>query len=239
MAYSCILKEVYMCNKMSMSEAGKLGAIASKTTKAKQKQERIEAYNKNPKLCLHCDNPIDYKHHRQKSFCGSSCSASYSNYRRVRNRKEIIINNKVAIVGLNGKPVYEKPTCINCGKICKKGAGKYCGVKCLQNYRWKITKQKIEQEQAVHSKNPRQAKLYLKETQGCKCAVPHCGISEWYGKPVLLILDHINGNSEDWTLPNLRLICSNCDAQTPFYKARNKGNGRHSRRQRYKDGKSY
>jgi hypothetical protein len=227
-----------MCNKMSMSEAGKLGAIASKATLQKQKLERIEAYNKNPKLCLFCNTPIDYKRHNRKNFCNSSCSASYSNYRRIRKIKEIIRNDKVTYEGMNGI-IVSKPTCIYCGKICKKNAGKYCSVKCLQDYRWHKTKQKIEQEKAVSSKNPRQAKRYLKETQGCKCAIPHCGISEWHGQPVLLIMDHVNGDSTDWSLPNLRLICSNCDAQTPFYKARNKGNGRHSRRQRYKEGKSY
>ena len=222
-----------MCNKMSMSEAGKLGAIASTITKNKQKQERIDSYNKNPKLCLFCNNPLPYKNHKQKDFCNSSCSASLNNAKRKKETEEN--PNKT----YNRHPPQEKPNCIACGKKCKKNADKYCSLQCLANYRWYVTKQKIEKEQAVHSKNPRQAKLYLKETQGCKCAISHCGISEWHGQPVLLILDHINGNPEDWSLSNLRLICSNCDAQTPFYKARNKGNGRHSRRQRYKDGKSF
>jgi hypothetical protein len=37
---------------------------------------------------------------------------------------------------------------------------------------------------------------------------------------------------------NLRLICPNCDSQLPTFKMRNRGRGRHSRRQRYADGKS-
>lgn len=57
-----------------------------------------------------------------------------------------------------------------------------------------------------------------------KCAI--CGISEWLGKPLPFILDHINGDSSNNTKQNLRLICSNCDSQTDFYKGRNKGRGR-------------
>lgn len=52
-------------------------------------------------------------------------------------------------------------------------------------------------------------------------------------------MDHIDGNSENNDLDNLRLICCNCDAQTSTYKAKNIGKGRHYRRQRYAEGKSY
>ena len=45
-------------------------------------------------------------------------------------------------------------------------------------------------------------------------------------------MDHIDGNSENNRLDNLRLICSNCDMQLPTYKAKNKGKGR---KDRYKD----
>lgn len=54
-----------------------------------------------------------------------------------------------------------------------------------------------------------------------------------------LVLDHINGNSEDGKLSNLRVICNNCDALTDTFKAKNKGNGRAKRKERYKNGKSY
>ncbi len=204
---------------MSMSEAGKLGREASRATQEKRKQERIQAYNLSPKLCKCCSSPIPYELKSQKDYCNHSCAAKYNN-------------------AIRGRKAHERlPFCIICGGKTKKGSHKYCSIQCQANHRWIIDKERIEKENKVNG--IRQAKRYLLETQGHKCAVPHCGISVWHGQPVLLILDHINGNSDDWSLPNLRLICSNCDAQTPFYKARNKGNGRHSRRQRYKDGKSY
>ena len=43
---------------------------------------------------------------------------------------------------------------------------------------------------------------------------------EWMGKPLPLILDHINGKNNDNRLHNLRFVCSNCDSQLPTYKNR-------------------
>ena len=54
-----------------------------------------------------------------------------------------------------------------------------------------------------------------------------------------LVLDHIDGHASNWRLKNLRLVCHNCDAQLPTYKGKNRGNGRHLRRERYAAGKSF
>jgi hypothetical protein len=62
--------------------------------------------------------------------------------------------------------------------------------------------------------------------------------SEWHGKPLVFVLDHIDGNADNNARGNLRMVCPNCDSQLPTYKNRNLGRGRSSRRQRYSRGQS-
>jgi hypothetical protein len=202
---------------MSMSEAGKLGAIASKETQKRLKQERINKYYENPKKCLNCEKPIPYEVKSSNKFCSHSCSATKNNKGVCRTVK------------------YEILDCLNCGNKVNRFNSKYCSQDCHVKHTWEVKKERMIRE--GKAENVRQARRFLKDKQSGCCAM--CGIYEWLGKPIMLLCDHINGNSEDWNLINLRMICSNCDATTPFYKGRNKGNGRYSRKQRYKEGKSF
>ncbi len=67
---------------------------------------------------------------------------------------------------------------------------------------------------------------YLFEKYGDKCSM--CG---WCEKNsitgrVPLEIDHINGNSENNSEENLRLICPNCHSLTLYFRNLNKGKGR-------------
>jgi 5-methylcytosine-specific restriction endonuclease McrA len=83
----------------------------------------------------------------------------------------------------------------------------------------------------------RTLKKYLLITHGEKCW--KCGITDWNNIPIVFELEHIDGNSSNNSLENLSILCPNCHSQTPTYKNRNKGNGRHNRRIRYQEGKSF
>ena len=48
-----------------------------------------------------------------------------------------------------------------------------------------------------------------------------CGISEWHGNKLSLDLDHIDGDTFNNDLNNLRFLCPNCHSQTPTYGVRN------------------
>ena len=50
-----------------------------------------------------------------------------------------------------------------------------------------------------------------------------CGKTCWLDEEIPLQLDHRNGNDEDNSLRNLRLLCPNCHAQTSTYRVKKKG----------------
>ena len=56
---------------------------------------------------------------------------------------------------------------------------------------------------------------------GVKQECRECGISSWQDKPIILELDHINGDNRDSRFENLRLLCPNCHSQTPTWRGRN------------------
>jgi hypothetical protein len=124
-----------------------------------------------------------------------------------------------------------KHICLFCKKEFEgRKLRKYCSNKCQGLY---------SQEQKIISGKAGEKciKRYLLRTQENKCNI--CNLSIWLEQKIPLVLDHKDGNSENNKLINCRLICNNCDALTPTYKNRNKGNGRYYRRLRYKQGKSY
>jgi len=71
------------------------------------------------------------------------------------------------------------------------------------------------------------AKRYLMYHNGNTCSI--CGTTEWMGKPVPLVCDHIDGDSRNNNIENFRLVCCNCDAQLPTYKSKNKHGRKYDR----------
>ena len=49
-----------------------------------------------------------------------------------------------------------------------------------------------------------------------------CGLKDqWNEKPIMLVLDHVNGIPNDHRLDNLRFLCPNCNSQTETFCGRN------------------
>lgn len=125
--------------------------------------------------------------------------------------------------------------CFTISKYIKTSKNKFCSNKCQWDYEWKIRKNTIKW--LKRASGAKEARRFLLDIEGHICKI--CKLTEWQSKPIPLVCDHIDGNSENWILDNLRMICCNCDALTITYKSKNKGKGRHSRRERYKQDKSY
>lgn len=132
-------------------------------------------------------------------------------------------------------------TCLGCGApLTKRHQKKYCSNTCQRalERREKTAHWLATGEATTASHRLHYVRIHLAAEQGGLCVL--CGTSaEWNGLPLAFVLDHIDGDATNNCRENLRLICPNCDSQLPTFKARNNGKGRHWRRQRYADGKSY
>ena len=84
----------------------------------------------------------------------------------------------------------------------------------------KYTTDEILVENSLYTNTANLKKRLVKEgILQYKCAC--CGISDWLDKPIVLQLDHINGNNKDNRINNLRLLCPNCHSQTDTYAGKN------------------
>lgn len=126
----------------------------------------------------------------------------------------------------------KKTICQNCGKEFKlysSTTGKFCCTECHQEFRHKEKYQKlIEGDESIMRANysPKNFKKDILEEQNGKCAI--CGCEQIHnGKPLVFILDHIDGHASNNRRDNLRCICPNCDSQLDTFKSKNKNGDRY------------
>lgn len=93
-----------------------------------------------------------------------------------------------------------------------------------RNSKYNLTK---KAEQYLVKRNVRTDGAVIKEILFGLDLLPEecseCGIGTVHdGRPLVLQLDHINGDSTDNRLENLRILCPNCHSQTDTFSGRNK-----------------
>jgi len=183
------------------------------------------------KHCVKCGNEIPrrlkidgiVKNLQHRKYCLDCSPFGKHNTRKIETKSK------------NYKRIIEI-ICLNCNKnaiISINSQGKYCSIKCQNNYQYK---QYIERwlqgleigcvKGGLRYKVSSQIRQYMFEINDNKCQ--ECGwskVSKYTGK-IPLQVDHIDGDHKNNQVENLRLLCPNCHTLTANYGSLNKGKGR-------------
>lgn len=151
--------------------------------------------------CIQCNTNFNVRYKEQK-FCSHKCCAIFNNKKR------------------GFKSLKQCKYCNN--KMQDRINAKFCSIICRQQFNIKF-----------YNLNPTKhlpsfIRKLLLEKSDFKCSNIQC---KWEGfnpitKRTTLQIDHINGNSEDNSINNLRVLCPNCHSLTPTWMILNRGNGR-------------
>jgi len=116
-------------------------------------------------------------------------------------------------------------SCLHCGKENLSGRSKinkFCDNVCQGKYKWiNETIPRIESNKCT-SNSSYTLKKYLIEKFDKKCFECEQG-DTWNNKSLVLQLDHIDGDSDNNNINNLRLLCPNCHSQTENFGSKGKG----------------
>lgn len=129
--------------------------------------------------------------------------------------------------------------CKYCGLPIKKYAFKYCSNQCQRDNEYRVFIEswksgRVNGAVGLTAKNiSGYLRHYLEDKFGPKCSLCGWGEINLFTGKVPLEIDHINGDSDDNSEVNLRIICPNCHALSANYRNLNYGRGRIWRKNKY------
>lgn len=182
--------------------------------------------------CVQCSNIIP-KNFENKKFCNRSCATSYNNKGIIRNPNGLggFKTDNRGLGNNGGGRKVEPNYCKECN-IRIKTRSVYCSNKCFNTYRYK-EKIKAWHEDSTIANNkygqvPAFLRKYLISEAGYKCTEISCTSTDFEG--VILEIDHIDGKADNNSPENLRVVCPQCHALSPFHRALNKNSSRVNRK---------
>ena len=207
------------------------------------KQTALEAWVAEQHKCERCGDVMTTKFGSGR-FCSRACANAreLSDETKAKISQSLVKPDELKVkrirpkAELKPKIRFIKPEdkCLVCGKELKFGhKSQYCQEHYIEHRRneqishWLSTG---ETGLGIDSTISPVFRNYIMEQQKHCCAI--CGMSnEWNGKPLVFVLDHINGDAAYSARENLRLICPNCDSQLDTFKSKNKNSARTKRKE--------
>lgn len=177
---------------------------------------KIRFYNDNPKYCETCNEKLEYsKDIAVRKYCNNSCAATNNNITRDAKNKAVKLEKNCEYC--SKKFVYSS----------KQKHRRFCTQKCQGEHKVQECTQKwLDGEHPGYKGEAKQicsyVRKYLHDTRGTACE--ECGWDKRHpvDGSVLTEIDHIDGDAGNNKLDNLKILCPNCHAMTPTFRARNK-----------------
>ena len=167
---------------------------------------------------------------------GKLYNCSGTNIKKVMRRKGIDLPIRSKNFGKtpHNKGTGKKYFCLNCGALIERPKNtkhKYCSNSCQQEYEYKLWVEKYKEDNSIAINTkwgqiPSYLRRYIFEKFQNKCSLCNWSEINPYTNTIPLEIDHIDGNADNNSEKNLRLICPNCHSLTSTYRGANRGKGR-------------
>jgi hypothetical protein len=125
-------------------------------------------------------------------------------------------------------PIKIEITCLYCKnkkKVWNHSSCQFCSNVCAANHKyilwlekWLIDEEEGSSKSKTDGCNKRVRRYFRENGHSCEeCAL----LPMWNNKPLMLEIDHIDGDRKNNKRSNLKLVCPNCHSQTPTFRAKN------------------